>query len=470
MLMVPQAYDWLNKSKEHKQHLIKQLIDGKNQVDYINLVLVDSLGVVASLGKHFDYAIFGRDSIRVAKDLLPTHRKLAHDIILTLASLQGKHSNDQNEEEPGKIHHEHRSLFIDGQKIPDQSAAIMYDLQRIWGGQGTDHMTYYGSCDTTPLYIRLVYNYVNMYGTDLLDVSIIDKDGQEKSIRQSVKDAVMWIVAKLEASDWGLLEYKRQNPNGLANQAWKDSRTGYMHADGKVANFDGGIASIEIQGYAYDALLYSVKLLNESSETIAYWQELAKSVQQTMLDNMWMQDSLFFAQGLDRDESGTTRQINTLTSNPGLLLRSHILSDLPTEQRTYYIENIVKILCGPEFMTVGGIRCRALKHQAILDYPDYHGSFTTWPKESYEFAKGLMYVGYDDNAKDLYLKILDSITKSGEFYEFFYINNDSTIWYEGDVALAHFSQHTGQPFLPVPEVAQAWTISAVMAILRQRNS
>jgi hypothetical protein len=66
----------------------------------------------------FSNAIFGRDSVTAGETLLQLRPAMARDIILTLARLQGTvdapvgpHSN---EEERGKIHHEHRTLYVNG--------------------------------------------------------------------------------------------------------------------------------------------------------------------------------------------------------------------------------------------------------------------------------------------------------------------------------------------------------------------
>ncbi len=464
--MLTAATAWLDKTKSQKQHALYQLIHEDDSVDYINLVTVPQ-GVVASLGRHFDYAIFGRDSIRVAKDLLDTHQTLAHDIILSLARLQGTFYNDQSEEEPGKIHHEHRSLIFDGEPIPEVSAGILRDLQQVWGRDDADGMTYYGSADATPLYVRLVASYVNKYGNELLDETVTGRDGQTCTLRDSLQHAVDWLVRQIEASPWGLLEYKRRNPNGLINQAWKDSTTAYLHADGSMANFEQGIASIELQGYAYDAFLDASKLL--PGDQASRWQTLAKRIQETTLATCWMEQSAYFAQGLDRDAQGNMRQIDTLTSNPALLLRSRLLHDLEPDERDRYVEKIVRMLMSPEFLTMGGIRSRALKHHSIPGFPDYHGTYTTWPKETYEIAKGLRYHGYSALGHDLEVRILNSVMTAGEFYEFFYINENGTLWYDPDEARKHFEPLSQGNLLPVPEAGQAWTVSAVMAILKRRQ-
>jgi glycogen debranching enzyme len=69
----------------------------------------NGLGVYASSDRLFRGAVFGRDSLEVAEDLLYIKPKLVEKILLTLASLQGETQNKDNEEEPGKIIHEYRT-------------------------------------------------------------------------------------------------------------------------------------------------------------------------------------------------------------------------------------------------------------------------------------------------------------------------------------------------------------------------
>ncbi|MDQ6877718.1 MAG: hypothetical protein M3082_08465, partial [Candidatus Dormibacteraeota bacterium] len=70
-------------------------------------------GLYGSGDRLFSYAIYGRDSVTAAETLLLLRPEVARDIILTLARLQGTVDApvgpQSNEEERGKIHHEHRT-------------------------------------------------------------------------------------------------------------------------------------------------------------------------------------------------------------------------------------------------------------------------------------------------------------------------------------------------------------------------
>jgi glycogen debranching enzyme len=273
-----------------------------------------------------------------------------------------------------------------------------------------------------------------------------------------------WLVRQIDSSPWKLLEYKRLNPMGLPNQAWKDSETSYLHLDGRPANADGGIAAIEVQGYAYDALLAAARLSAFDDGEAADWRNLATQLQKSTLQNMWMPDVGFFAQGLDRDEHGNLRQIATLTSNGAAILDSRLLLDLPDDQRGNFVALLTRTITGPDFITDAGVRLRALRHVDLIDFADYHGAQVSWPKETYDIAKGLRRHGQVDAANDLERRIVKAVLQSGEFYEFYYVNRD------GKVKYRYRSEHPDEPEFHTfgaantPEPGQAWTLSAFLGI------
>lgn len=467
------ASEWADKSVDDKKKSLQDFVaDPKNpnQPDYLKIVAApEGWGVYASNGHNFKYAIFGRDSLVVADDLLATHRDLVRQIIICLAKLQGVTTNDANEEEPGKIHHEFRAHKYGGVQVPDYSLGILNNLQRLWGNEGADHMVYYGGYDATPLYVRLVCNYVKAYGDSILQEKYIGRDNQERTIVDSVRFAIGWLTYKINESSLGLVEYKRINPHGIENQAWKDSRTGYLRRDGSMPNFNSGIASIEIQGYTYDALILAAKIVAENDEQAAYWMSLAASLSEKVLKWFWMDDVSYFAEALDFDEVGKHRQINTLTSNAALLLNSRLLSDIKPEDKDFFVSKIAGAICGSEFMTDAGIRCRSLRHIAIPGYIDYHGSYSVWPKETNEVAKGLRNHGLSRMADQLEERIIDTIIKSGDFDEFHYVDSDNKVWYDKGEAMSYFNQHSPGGNLPVPEPGQAWTISSFYRICLSGN-
>jgi len=468
------AERWRNMSQEQRREIIRRCLRGDETAydQLLGLVRAEpGYGMYASTGPNYQFAIFGRDSIEAAEDMIEFRPDLAREVILLCAHLQGHDADELSEEEPGKIHHEYRALTFNDRHIPEASQEIFHRLASGWGGAG-DTLCYYGTVDATPLFVRLVGRFVELYGDQILDEIIIDRFGRELSLKSHVTRAVHWIVQHVESSPWKLLEFKRLNDKGLPYQAWKDSETGYLHADGEPAWADGGIASIEVQGYAYDALKAAAQLqLGVDESENQYFSDLATIVQQQTCGQMWMEDEKYFAMGLDHspEDPEATRQIRTIASNAAALLDSELLLDLDDDAKARFIEPVVSTIMGSRFLTHAGIRLRSLSHADATEQADYHGNRVTWPKETYDIAKGLRRHGYIDEANQLEERVASSALKSAELYEFYLVNLN------GDVKYHYRAQYPDEPRIHEfggaywPEPGQAWTISALLAISERRR-
>jgi glycogen debranching enzyme len=417
------------------------------------------LGVYASSDTLFKGAVFGRDSLEVAEDLMAVRGKLVEKILLTLASLQGETYNPDNEEEPGKIIHEYRTSRIDGKQIDENSAKILRRLSQDWGGSSTQ-LAYYGSVDATPLFVRTVFWYCSMYGRELLSKRVQLRSGHVQQFANIVDNALDWIISKLESSGSGLIEYHRVNPKGLANQVWKDSVEFYIHNNGTPANHDKPIASIEVQALTYDALRLGAQMISQRSEKL---DELALKLRNRMLELLWLPQIEYFALGTDYDEEGELRLIETITANPAEMLDSTIFDDLPPEQAQRYISGIVRRIMGTEFLTDAGIRSRSLQEAKLVSFWDYHGSYTSWPKETYDIAKGLRRQGMPKLAHELENRLLNLIKAMKSFPEFVYVDYRGRVLGMPNTRASH-GEMVFVEGPNMPEKVQAWTVSAIVAI------
>jgi glycogen debranching enzyme len=418
----------------------------------------------ASCGPNFMCTIFGRDNLETSEDTYELDKELAYGTVLTLAPLQGTRDQWINEEEIGKTHHEFRTIFFEGQPVPQGTIDIMRKLMAERGEPDADTMIHYDTYDATPLYIRLIGKIIDKYGDELLARTYIDKDGIEQTVLHSVELAMGWVVGKLNLRDDHLMAYKRSNTLSMQNHVWKDSRTSYMFSDGTLPDHDKGIVSAELQGYSYDALLVGARLFpHRRSEFL----KLAKEVQQSTIQKLWMPDKQYFAQGLGVHQSGEEKIIDTITSNGALLADSNILLNLPRRLRTMFINGIERIVMGPELFVPGaGIRCRGVSHAGLLPYVDYHGSYAVWPKESSDIARGLQMHGRMHSAIQIRRAIKTCFEQSDDFYELTYvdIDPDSTCYYNPDDAVAKFMtpDMPENERLPRPEKDQAWSRSAAI--------
>lgn len=416
-------------------------------------------GVYASTDTLFKGAVFGRDSIEVAEDILLIKPKLVRRIILTLASLQGEVYEDKREEEPGKIIHEYRTSVVDGKKIKGMPRHIFEELSERWGGDDKT-LAYYGSVDATPHFIRLVGAYTQICGISILSEHVTLQSGKTISIMKAIHNSIEWIEFKLNSSKSGLIEYLRANPHGIENQVWKDSREFYVHENKQMANHTAPISSIEVQGLAYDALMVASRFIKDKKD---HYEQTAYKLRDRTIKLLWQEDRNYFALGTDYDEKGDLRIIKTTTGNPASLLDTGFFDNLPDNQREKLITGVVRTIMGPEFLTDGGTRSRSLREAGLVPFWDYHGSYTTWPKETYDVAKGLRRQGFPLLARQLENRILNMALKSHQYPEFIYVDAWGRILTSSPGAKSH-----GEVVLVdssnMPERLQAWTVSAITAI------
>lgn len=432
--------------------------------------------IYASHDVMFQFAFFGRDSLEVAEDLLMIDPMVARRLLPKLASLQGTAHNALTEEEYGKIHHEHREVMIDGKKIPRKSRQILDGLADRWGLDKSS-FTYYGAADTTPLYARVLARYVTGSDAAFLRHRVVTKDHETITMAQSLERALEHICHLIQRSANGLVEFRRQNKNGHICQVWKDSVTALQHADGKVANYHGYVATVDLQALAYDALIYGAEVLSSinaaSPAKIDEWRHQAALLQQCMLQTYWLASEARFATGHDYDQAGKLRLITTPTSNQGVILNSRVLLNLDDADREKYVASILQNIYSDEFLTEVGVRCRAKSYQHVVDFEDYHGAWAVWPKETYDIAKGMRMHGLEAAAQQLEHRILRGTNKVGN-RELFYVAPD------GAVAWRLLPINRINRRLPIrqeriirgtnlPESSQAWTSSASFAIRMQQR-
>ena len=165
-------------------------------------------------------ALFGRDSLVTAIETLAFEPSVSANTLRVLARHQGTTINDWRDEQPGKILHE---LRVDE----------LANLSEI------PQTPYYGSVDSTPLFLALLGQYSAWTGT--LDLF--------HELRPNVQAALAWLDQFGDSDGDGFVDYQSRSSSGARNQGWKDS--GQRHRHGRRATGQSTIALPEVQGDVY---------------------------------------------------------------------------------------------------------------------------------------------------------------------------------------------------------------------------
>lgn len=305
-------------------------------------------GLGLAAGVPWYCAVFGRDSAIAAWQLLPFHNELARECIEVLAAYQGTQVDEFRAERPGKIMHELR----------------LGELSRL----GTiPHTPYYGTVDATALWVMLVARYLKWTG----DLEFISK------LWPQVKLAMRWLES---FDDQGYLTYKRESPEGLENQGWKDSGDSVCHSDGSLAK--PPIALCEVQGYFYGALQavsYIAGILGHQSLSRKVAQR-AQILKTSFERDFWMVEEDFPAIALD----GDGQMVRSIASNAGHCIWAGIL-DGDKANRT------ADLLLSPEFDSGWGLRTLSVRSSYFNPMSYHNGS--VWPHDNAIIAEGLRKLG-----------------------------------------------------------------------------
>lgn len=405
-------------------------------------------------------AVFGRDSLRVAIDLISSYPELARATTLRLAELQGLEDNYEREEEMGRIVHEVRDH--------DDPVAQKLTAERGWG------WPYYGSVDATPEFIRTLTAYCQRTeeNAGFLAQTYRDQRGETRTMSQALELALAWIERRLNSNPEGLLEYHTPLPHGIENQVWKDSWDAYHHADGSIANHTKPIASIEVQVTTYDALIDAAELFEDILDDQERANELrrrAEELKAAIFNLFWTDDKGgYFVLGTDRDDEGILRQLKVRTSNMGHVINSRILKGKDSDVM-HMREATVRQLFSPELLSVSGVRTLASDEKLFRPGAYHNGSVWLW--DTHYIAKGLRRLGYREQADLLDDKLLNVVKTTRMFPE--YVRGDDSdtpslnihtieVWDE-------INQRQNKVEQP-PQEVQAWSVAVIRAIEHRRTA
>lgn len=328
---------WINRSKN----------------DLLSLLVQTPYGLYPYAGVPWYNTVFGRDGAITALETLWVAPDVAKGVLMYQAARQATEVKPLQDAEPGKILHEVRT----GEMA--ETGEIPFKL-------------YYGSIDTTPLFIVLAGHYLKRTD-DLVTI---------RAIWGNILQALEWIKTYGDMDGDGFVEYQRKAESGLANQGWKDSHDSVSHVNGELASFP--IALCEVQGYVYDAKKQASYIAQRLgyTEMAEKLKKEAQELKERFNEVFWDDELGTYVLALD----GHKQPCRVVSSNVGHLLYSGIA----TPERAIQTANL---LMSDDMFTGWGVRTLS-SNTARYNPMSYHNG-SVWPHDTaltaYGFARyGLM--------------------------------------------------------------------------------
>jgi glycogen debranching enzyme len=323
------------------------------------------------------HALFGRDSLITALQLLPVRPGLARATLQALAVRQGTRFDGVTLEAPGKIGHEFRDA-------PPASF-----VAAGWPRDG--EFAYYGTADATAWFL------------------VVLAASGEPGLEDARRAAAGWLADALDAGG-GLLRHVAGARGGLAQQGWRDTIDaagdadggGYVRADG--SNPASPLADADTQAVTH-AALRALASMTEDPE----WTRRADTLRALLTER--------YGTNVMALEAGDV-VVPGVGSQLGWLLWADALDP---EAATAAAER----LCEPDVLTAFGLRTLASSDPNFGPAKYHRGAI--WPFDSWLGWGGLRAAGLLAEAERVRTGVLAALDRLGRAPELYAVELDGTL-------------------------------------------
>jgi glycogen debranching enzyme len=313
------------------------------------------------------HALFGRDSLICALQVLPDRPDVARATLRALAGRQGREENPATLEQPGRIGHEFRA------GPPPPIVAVG------WPDRGP--FAYYGSADATSWFLVLL------------------AAAPDPELEPAGRAAAEWLAGALDRGG-GLVRHAPGEWPALTQQGWRDAfdptdpaegGSGILRPDGTAP--EPPLADLDSQAVAHAAL----RALG--------WEDRAAALRERL--SALVPDVVAVEAG-DRPVEGAGSQL-------GWLLWADALDG---DARALAAER----LCAPDILTGYGLRTLS-SESPVFDPHNYHRG-AIWPFDSWLGWGGLRAAGRPADAERVRTGVLTALDRLGRAPELYAVSDD----------------------------------------------
>lgn len=383
-------------------------------------------GINASSKEERFGCIFGRDSFITILKLLKTCENPASSSVIdktqliemckraltTLITLQGRASNIESGEEPGKFIHEYRK---------DKYEQLI-NRPKPWYLYPDKVMRNYDSVDSTPLGLIAIYKYWKLTGDNVFLLKSLP----------AVEKGLNWLITYGDKDKDTLLEYelpKERIHGGLVVQSWTDSYECLTQRNGKFPLYP--IAPVEVQGYAWLALKLWADYYADTGTNFLNSKKFSERLQAqaSAMKKRFNDQFIFRSVGLNFPSQaldGRKSQIKTVTGNPLLLLWAGYENNGSYE--AIIDDNLIADMVNRSFMPdmfdgEAGIRTMSTQSPIFNANKDSYHNGSFWPKLNGMAHEGLINFGFNMQADKLLIATLKPIEYFGSPIELYIKTN-----------------------------------------------